>query len=86
MMECRFGTPQWLYLAAIVDCFSRRVAGWSMADHLRTELVADALEMAIARRRPGEGLIHHSDAGTQLHVARVRAPAPSSLPTLRSSG
>jgi putative transposase len=55
----------WLYLAAIVDCFSRRVVGWSMADHLRTELVADALEMAIRRRRPGPGLVHHSDAGTQ---------------------
>jgi putative transposase len=55
----------WLYLAAIVDCFSRRVVGWSMADHLRTELVADALEMAITRRRPGAGLVHHSDAGTQ---------------------
>lgn len=55
----------WLYLAAIVDCFSRRVVGWSMADHLRTELVADALEMAICRRRPAEGLVHHSDAGTQ---------------------
>jgi putative transposase len=55
----------WLYLAAILDCFSRRVVGWSMADHLRTELVADALEMALSRRRPGQGLIHHSDAGTQ---------------------
>jgi putative transposase len=55
----------WLYLAAIVDCFSRRVVGWSMADHLRTELVADALDMAVSRRRPGEGLVHHSDAGTQ---------------------
>jgi putative transposase len=55
----------WLYMAAIVDCFSRRVVGWSMADHLRTELVAEALEMAISRRRPGAGLVHHSDAGTQ---------------------
>ena len=55
----------WLYLAAVVDCFSRRVVGWSMADHLRTELVADALEMAISRRRPGRGLVHHSDVGTQ---------------------
>jgi putative transposase len=55
----------WLYLAAIVDCFSRRVVGWSMAPHLRTELVADALEMAVQRRRPAAGLVHHSDAGTQ---------------------
>jgi putative transposase len=55
----------WLYLAAIVDCFSRRVVGWSMAPYLRTELVADALEMAVSRRRPATGLVHHSDQGTQ---------------------
>jgi putative transposase len=42
----------WLYLAAVVDCFSRRVVGWSMRDDLRAELVVDALEMAVARRRP----------------------------------
>jgi putative transposase len=55
----------WLYLAAVVDCFSRRVVGWSMRDDLRAELVVDALEMAVARRRPGPGLVHHSDQGTQ---------------------
>jgi putative transposase len=55
----------WLYLAAVVDCFSRRVVGWSMRDDLRTELVVDALEMAVARRRPGPGLVHHSDQGSQ---------------------
>ncbi len=55
----------WLYLAAVVDCFSRRVVGWSMRDDLRAELVVDALEMAVARRRPGPGLIHHSDQGSQ---------------------
>jgi Integrase core domain len=55
----------WLYLAAVVDCFSRRVVGWSMRDDLRAELVVDALEMAVAHRRPGPGLIHHSDQGTQ---------------------
>ena len=54
----------WLYLATIIDLSSRRVVGWSMADHMRTDLVADALGMAIAARRPGPGLIFHSDRGT----------------------
>jgi putative transposase len=54
-----------LYLATVVDAFSRRVVGWSMADHLRTELVLDALDAAIAARAPGPGLVHHSDRGTQ---------------------
>jgi putative transposase len=52
-----------LYLAVILDVFSRRVVGWSMQDHLRTELVLAALEMAIWNRHPGGGLIHHSDHG-----------------------
>jgi len=55
----------WLYLAAIQDAFSRRIVGWAMADHMRTELVVDALQMALARRRPGPGLVHHSDQGSQ---------------------
>ena len=55
----------WLYLAAVQDAFSRRIVGWAMADHLRSELVVDALEMAVHRRRPGAGLIHHSDQGSQ---------------------
>ncbi len=55
----------WLYLAAVVDCFSRRVVGWSMRDDLRAQLVVDALEMAVARRSPGPGLVHHSDQGSQ---------------------
>jgi putative transposase len=54
-----------LYLAHVQDLFSRRIVGWSMADHLRSELVVDALEMALARRRPDHGLIHHSDQGCQ---------------------
>jgi putative transposase len=55
----------WLYLAAVQDVFSRRIVGWAMADHMRAELVADALEMALAKRRPAPGLIHHSDQGSQ---------------------
>jgi putative transposase len=54
-----------LYLAFILDVYSRKVVGWSMASHLRTELVAAALEMAIRRRKPSSGLIHHSDRGAQ---------------------
>ncbi len=55
----------WLYLAGVIDLCSRKVIGWSMADHMRTELVGDALGMALARRSPGEGLLHHSDRGVQ---------------------
>jgi putative transposase len=54
-----------LYLAFILDVYSRKVVGWSMAKHLRSELVAGALEMAIHRRKPSAGLIHHSDRGAQ---------------------
>ncbi len=49
----------------VLDAFSWRVVGWSMADHLRTELVLDALDMAIAQRNPTTGLVHHSDHGCQ---------------------
>jgi putative transposase len=55
----------WLYLASVMDCYSRRIVGWAIADHLRAELVVDALEMAVKRRRPDAGLIHHSDQGSQ---------------------
>ena len=56
----------WLYLAAVLDCFSRRVVGWAMADHLRTGLVTAATGMALQRRCPRRGqLTHHSDHGTQ---------------------
>jgi len=51
----------WLYLAAVQDAYSRAIVGWSMATHMRASLVVDALGMALARRRPGPGLIHHSD-------------------------
>jgi putative transposase len=54
-----------LYLAFILDACSRRVVGWAMASHLRAELVVDALNMALMRRNPAPGLVHHSDRGTQ---------------------
>jgi putative transposase len=55
----------WLYLAAVQDAYSRRIVGWAMTEHMRTELVADALQMAVHRRRPEPGLVHHSDQGAQ---------------------
>jgi transposase InsO family protein len=55
----------WLYLASVIDLCTRKIVGWAMADHLRADLCIEALEMAIQRRRPGEGLIHHSDRGIQ---------------------
>lgn len=55
----------WLYLASIIDLYSRKVIGWSMADHMRTELTLKALKMALVTRKPNEGLIHHSDRGSQ---------------------
>src|SRR5205823_45045 len=60
----------WLYLATVIDLASRRVVGWAMADHMRTQLVSDALRMAVARRRPAPGLIFHSDRGTQGGINR----------------
>jgi transposase InsO family protein len=55
----------WLYLAAVEDLYSRMVVGWSMADHMESRLVVDALEMAVTQRFPGEGLLAHSDRGSQ---------------------
>lgn len=55
----------WVYLAVILDLYSRRVVGWAAADHMRTELVVEALQMAVRRRQPGEGLVFHTDRGSQ---------------------
>jgi putative transposase len=57
-----------VYLAVVLDAFSRRVVGWAMANHLRTELVLAALDMALGRRKPEGGIIHHSDQGSQ-HIS-----------------
>jgi putative transposase len=53
----------WLYLSFVLDTYSRRVVGWSMTNHLKTELVLNAVNMAIYNRRPAPGLIHHSETG-----------------------
>ena len=55
----------WMYLAVVIDLFSRRVIGWAAADHMRTELATDALKMALALRGDVHGVIHHSDRGSQ---------------------
>ncbi len=69
----------WYYLAVVLDVFSRRVVGWAMADHLRAELVVDALQMALWQRRPASGAIHHSDHGS-IHQLGVRPPPARGRP------
>jgi len=63
----------WLFLATLMDLFSRRIVGWQMADHAKADLVCDALQMAIDRRSPAPGLVHHSDRGVQYASRRYRA-------------
>ena len=63
----------WLYLAAVLDLYTRRVVGWAMADHLRHELTLAALDMAIVRQRPAPGLVHHADRGVQYAAHGYRA-------------
>jgi putative transposase len=63
----------WLYLARVMDMFSRKIVGWSMAEHMRVELVKDAFTMATTTRAPGPGLIHHSDRGVQYCCGEYRA-------------
>lgn len=62
----------WLYLAAVMDLCSRRIVGWAMADHLRAQLAGDAMRMALTSRRPGAGLLHHSDRGVQYACEEYR--------------
>ncbi|CAO5245383.1 transposase [Frankia sp. AgKG'84/4] len=65
----------WLYLATVIDCYSRKVIGWSMADHMRSELITDAFTMAATRTRIQEGATFHSDRGSQyLSAAYQRVP------------
>lgn len=74
----------WLFLAVVVDLFSRRIVGWSISNSLETRVVLDAFEMARAARRPGAGLLHHSDRGSQyasheFQAALERLQAVSSM-------
>jgi len=63
----------WLYLSVLLDLYSRKVVGWAMSDRIDTNLVADALQMALGRRQPSQGLIHHSDRGSQYASHTYRA-------------
>ena len=78
----------WLYLAAVMDLYSRRIVGWAMADHLRTELALAALRMALAAKKPGPGLIHHSDRGVQYASEDYRKVVQSAglLASMRRKG
>ncbi len=64
-ITCTATDESWLYLAAVINLFSRQLVGWSMQPHIQTSLVKDALTMAWFRRRPPAGLILHSDRGSQ---------------------
>jgi len=73
----------WAYLATVIDLASRRVVGWAVADHMRTELVTEALEAAFSSRRPPRGVVFHSDRGcqyTSLSIHLQGPPGPSSSP------
>ena len=63
----------WLYLAIVIDLYSRRIVGWSMNERITCELVIDALMMALWRRKPEAGLMHHSDRGSQCASADFQA-------------
>ena len=63
----------WLYLAVVIDLFSRRVVGWSMRDNMKKRLVLEALDMALKSRKPASGAIHHSDRGSQYCSKTYRA-------------
>jgi transposase InsO family protein len=76
---------QTLYLATVIDCFSRRLVGWSIADHMRTELVADALTAAAGERGSLAGAVFHSDHGAQ-YTSRAYADLCASLGMIRSMG
>lgn len=65
----------WLYLATVIDIASRRIVGYALADHLRTELVSDALANAVAARNPGPGVVFHSDRGCQYSSAEFASLA-----------
>jgi len=63
----------WLYLSVILDIFSRRIVGWAMANHMRVELTLSSLSMAINHRQPDDGLLYHSDRGSQYAASAYQA-------------
>lgn len=83
-----FTNQGWLYLAAVMDLYSRKIVGWATAPHLKTSLVQQALAHAIRARRPRPGLIHHSDRGCQYASAEYRSCLSSlkALPSMSGKG
>ncbi|MBE9556224.1 MAG: DDE-type integrase/transposase/recombinase, partial [Proteobacteria bacterium] len=61
-----------LYLAVLLDLYSRKIVGWAMGARMTQDLTASALEMAVEHRRPGAGLLHHSDQGSQYAATQYR--------------
>jgi putative transposase len=78
----------WLYLAVVLDLFTRKIVGWAMRDHMRAELTIAALTMAIQRQKPAPGLIHHSDRGSQYAAADYRKvlDAAGMIPSMSRKG
>ena len=78
----------WLYLAAVLDLATRKIVGWSMRKHMRTELMSTALMMATQRQRPGAGLICHSDRGSQYAAEAYRTQLVSmkAIPSMSRTG
>ena len=71
-VTCIWTQEGWLYLAVVIDLYSRKIVGWSMSSRMKAQLVCDALQMAIWQRRPKSGLIHHSDRGSQYASRQFR--------------
>jgi transposase InsO family protein len=78
----------WLYLAAVLDVYTRKIVGWSMRDTLHTDIALEALTMAVERQRPAAGLIHHSDRGIQYaaEAYRYRLAAANITPSMSRKG
>ena len=83
-----FTAQGWLYLAAVMDLYSRKIVGWATADHLKTSLVEEALHQAASTRAPQAGWLHHSDRGCQYASADYRALLSSlkALPSMSATG
>jgi putative transposase len=64
-ISCVWTLAGWIYVAVVMDLFSRQIVGWAIDNHMRASLCVSALQMAFGRRKPGAGLLHHSDRGSQ---------------------
>jgi putative transposase len=78
----------WLYLAIVLDLYSRKIVGWAMRDHMKTELVLAALMMALQRQKPASGFIHHSDRGSQYasHAYQQALQNAGAIPSMSRKG